>query len=110
MSWVDRNLKQAVTYWPPSTADAYGRSTYGPPVKIRGRWEDKVELFIDAQGREDRSEAVVYVSRDVVNGGYLYLGVSTNADPTVVAGAKEIRQTGKSPTLKANSFARKAML
>lgn len=91
------NLIEDLTYWPPDANTASGGSTFGAPVAIKGRWQDRQVLFRDAQGRERVSEAVVYVDRELVTGGYLYRGVSSASSP--VSDAKEIRQKGASPSL-----------
>ena len=92
---------QTITYWGPGTPDGYGGYTYPDPIEIKGRWEDRKELFVDAEGNEVRSQAIVYPSQVVELGGYLYLGSSTASDPTTVEGALKIRAARKVPNIKA---------
>ena len=69
-----RALKQKALYWSTPTKDGFGSYTFASPIEIRCRWEHKQELFIDADGRESHSEAVVYVDRVLVVEGFLMLG------------------------------------
>jgi len=88
-----------VTYWGPGTPDGYGGTTWPDPVTIKARWEGRNELFVDAEGKEVRSQSVVYPDQEVELGGYLYHGESTASDPTTVDGALEIRAVRKVPNL-----------
>lgn len=110
MSFVTRNLKQDVTYWSPSSFDQFGNQVWGTPAVIKGRWEDRTDLFIIETGEEVRSRARVYLNSDVVVGGYLFLGVSSSTDPGTVTGAREIRDFRKIPTITADLFERRALL
>lgn len=95
-----RNMNQLATYWPPDGQDGFGMPRFSDPVPVYCRWQDKVELFRDAQGRETTSSAVVYPAQPLEIGGYLLLGKSEAEDPKKVPGAKEIRQKGASPGLR----------
>lgn len=86
-------LTETITYWAPASNDGFGGVGYAAPVPRLARWEDKAELFRDAQGREVTSSAVVFVDADVENAGHLYRGVSASASP--ITGSKEIRAVGK---------------
>ncbi len=110
MSYITRNLRQDVTYWSPGTNDGFGGRNFGSPVTVKGRWEEKVELFIDSSGNEVASIAKVYLGIDVENKGYLFLGTSTGADPISVSDSREIRSFRKTPNLKGNLFERLALL
>ncbi len=110
MSYITRNLRQNVTYWSPGTNDGFGGRNFGSPTIVKGRWEDKVELFMDASGNEVISVAKVYLGIDVENKGYLFLGTSTGANPTSVSDAREIRSFRKIPNLKGTLFERLVFL
>jgi hypothetical protein len=115
-TFLTSNLRQTAVYWGNPQSDGSGGRTFDEAVEVSVRWEDKQELFIDASGQEVRSNAVVYVASDLDLGGYLYLGEladldsSEAADPFVLAGAREIRGWGKTPSLKADISLRKAWL
>ncbi len=105
-----RKLKQDVTFWA-AVSDGFGGYTYSAPVTIRGRWEAKVELFRNVAGDELQSESVVYLSADVDEGDYIFLGTSVAADPaTPDIGAEQVRGFRKVPDLASLTYERKAFL
>ena len=113
--YITKNFKQTIVYWGNPQPDGFGGFSFDDPVEIKGRWEDRQELFIDAQGNEIRSQAVVYLAQDVDLGGYLYLGdlddfSSSAPEPTDSTKAKEIRALRKIPNLKCTAFLRKVWL
>lgn len=114
MSYITRNLRQKATYWEAGTPDGFGGTTYGAPVEIKCRWEDRVTQFRDFTGAEAISNARVYVDRELnrENGlwGWLYLGVSTATSPKTVSGAREIRDFRQIPSLDGRSFERRVLL
>jgi hypothetical protein len=113
---LTRNLNQTAVYWGTPASDGQGGRTFDEPIDIDCRWENVNELFVDGQGQERRSSAVVYVSVDVVVGGYLYLGTLTDLDsseeddPLSVNDAKEIRRFDTTPSLKGDRSMRKIYL
>lgn len=127
MGIITKMRRQNAIYWPPATADDFGRPGYGALVELvldgannyRVRWEDRVEEFIDAQGTTKQSSAVVYVpllpdSSEVQVGGWLWLGdrddLTDETDPRENAGAYEVQRLDKLPTLKATEWLRTAYL
>ena len=109
-------LKQTAVYWGNPASDGYGGRTFDDAVEMNVRWQDRQELFVDAQGREQTSRAVVYVATDLAIGGYLYLGTladlssAEEGDPLSVSTAYEIRSISKTPDIGADRFARKLWL
>lgn len=103
-----QNFIHDLTYWPPGENDGFGRTSYGAPVALTGRWQDDQILFRDAQGREVVSEAVVYVSQAVANGGRLYRGTSVDIVPP--AASREVRKAQESPALGGEYTLYKAVL
>lgn len=110
MAPYTRHMHQTITYWSPDGIDAFGGRTFGAPLEIKGRWQDKADLFRDSDGREVVSSAVVYVDQDVELRGYLYLGSSSASNPQTVDGAREIRNIGRSPDLGATQTLHKVWL
>lgn len=102
------DMPESATYWPPGQNDGFGGTSYGAPVVIACRWQNKATLFRDNEGREVTSEAVVYVDRALENKGKLHRGESISATPP--AGSGEIRQTGESPDLDLQDTLHKVML
>jgi len=110
-TYLIKNLKQTLTYWGNPVPDGYGGYEFDDPVAIDGRWVEKMELFIDVNGREIRSQVVAYVAQDVDEGGYLALGTHTDDDdPMTVDGAYSIKAFRKIPTIRATAWERKAWL
>lgn len=81
-----------VTWWVKSSVSGYDESSFDVPSTITARWEEAVELFRDASGREQISKAVVHIPPEsaVVVGDYLFLGESADPNPQA-AGAYEVR-------------------
>ena len=115
-------LNQTAVYWGTPTPDGYGGRTFVDPVELLPgsdngvRWEERAEKFIDLNGEEAVSRAVIYVAQDCDIGGYLFLGdlddlsSGEEADPQTVADAWEIRGWSKIPTRDARGFLRKAWI
>jgi hypothetical protein len=99
-----------VTYWGNPATNGYGAKTFDPPVNLKGRWEEKAERFIGQSGEDLVSQAVVYLEGDVDTNGYLYLGISTETNPTIINGAFKINAFNKIPDIRGLQFTRKALL
>lgn len=84
-----RNLTQKITRW--TSTRTFGGITFGTPENIKGLWEDRRELFIGTTGKEDVSKSIIAVDRAVVVGDYLFLGESTETNPTGLAAASEVK-------------------
>jgi hypothetical protein len=112
MSIATRNLREDVTHWPVTGSDGYGGFTFGTPIKLKGRWEEKQELFLTLDNEEEVSKAIVYLNADVAEGDYLGQGdQTTEADPTAsTADAHRLRQYDKVTDLRALNALRKAWL
>lgn len=113
MTFVTRGLNQTLTYWGSPVYDGRGGYTYDSPITINGRWEDRTEIFIDGAAKEKRSQAVVFVDRDVEEEGYLALGDWTDSaydDPVDCNSALKIKAFKKIPNVKATDFGRKVWL
>ena len=105
-----RQMNQSATYWAPGVNDGFGGIVYNDSKVIDCRWQDKQELFRDAQAREVMSSAVVYVDEELEIGGLLVLGDFYEAVDPQAIGAREIRMTGKTPNLRANQDLNKVWL
>lgn len=101
MGPAQRNMNQQVTYWAPAGENEYGGSTFGAPILLMGRWEERAEQYRTPSGDDSVSRAVVKVNRTVVIDGYLALGSHTAfATPDFVAGAEQIQQVSIIPDLR----------
>lgn len=105
-----RKYNQCATYWGTPTTNGFGGLIFALPKEIRVRWEDKQEKFLTASGDEALCRAVVYTLEDIEIGGYLYLGETTEADPTQFKDAHPIRQFMKTPDIQNLQNTRKVYL
>lgn len=92
---------QEITYWAPSgSLDRYGKQTVSAPIKLIGRWEDKIQVVVNNNGEDITSKArVFFIGQDISSDGWLKLGDSTAQSDPVVAGASLILAIGKTPDL-----------
>lgn len=110
MTPYTRNMHQTATYWAPGMNDGMGDLVFGAPVLIKCRWQDKMTLIRDAQGRQVPSRAIVYSDRKLDPQGMIILGDLTNLTNPRAAGAMEILATGSSPSLRATTELHKVWL
>ena len=110
MSFVTLSHTQDITHWERTDIpDGFGGFIYAAPVPLKARWEDKVDLITNSEGREIRSSARVFVGVDMKIDDYLIEGITTEADP-VVAKARLIQDFRKIPGIAAEIFERRAFL
>jgi len=111
-----KNCNQTAVYWAAPVKDGYGGFTYGDPVEISVRWQDKTEIIMDSKGVEMISKAEVFTIQDVAEQGILYLGdlddldSTQEDDPATITGAHSIKRFEKSPTANGREFVRKVWL
>ena len=111
MTIATRHLRQDVTQWPVTGSDGYGGFTYGAPVLLKGRWEDKAVLFLTLENEEVVSNAIVYLSVDIAVGDYFGLGdLTATNDPTSLPATYRSRQYHKSTDLRALQSIRRIFL
>lgn len=121
MSLIEDMRVQKAVYWPLGSADSggsdydnYGQPNYATPVEIDCRWHDKNEEFVDAQGMRVVSHSLVFVDRDVVLDGVLWLGeltdVSDLSNPLKNDGAWPIRRVDKIPDMDVEEYLIKVFL
>lgn len=101
MSWLTNMMKQIGTYWGSPVPDGRGGWSFAAPTALSPdagtgvQWQDVNELFIDANGAEQMSKGIIFLSQAVVLNGYLYLGTSVAVDPQVIDGAQRIQRVDK---------------
>ena len=111
-----RKLKQQAVFWPAPVSDGYGKMSFSNPCEIKVRWDDSRELFIDAEGNEKTSSAIIFAADDLELLGYIWLGefddlsAEEKADPHLLDTARQILGYERVPTMKADFFVRKAFL
>lgn len=111
MTMTSRHLKQDVTHWPVTGSNGYGGFTFGAPVKLKGRWEDKAVIFRTLENEEVVSNAIIYLGVDIDVGDYFGLGdLTATADPTTLDTTFRSRNYHKSTNLRALEALRKVFL
>ena len=122
MSIITSSQRQKAVYWPRGVSDEFGNPAPGTAVEINCRWEDRHDMFLDAGGEEQISKSVVTPNRDVVVGGWLWLGTLASCPAALVADPqagdladgitlpREIRAFERIPTLKNTETYREALL
>lgn len=91
---------QPATYWGAPQQSGFGGKTFASPQAILVRWEESSELFIDANGEEKRSRAIVYSLLPLEEGGYLFKGTSAASDPTTLDDAILIKRADSIPDIR----------
>jgi len=100
VSFIDRNLRQDVTYWAPTSApNRYGQEGFEAPVKLRGRWEEHETQVRNAQGDIVTSTTRVFLNQKVAIQGRLVLGDLTGS-ATPPEDSREIQGFEVSPDLR----------
>lgn len=113
---VLETLIHDAVYWPPSTqSDAYGKPVNSNPVPLKVRWEDQTIETVDHMGRLWISKSMVYVPINVLVGGILYRGKTTDpgfnaTTPFDNPGAFEIKRIEKNDSYTGEATIRLAIL
>lgn len=110
-----RVMKATAVYWPPETNwDEFGKPIPDEPIEIGCRWEKKAEEFIDPEGTQQISQALVFVDRDLEIGGILMLGTLVDivdyVNPKANEEAWEIKSFKKLPDLRGTKYLRQVYL
>ena len=108
-----RKLRDSITHWPLTGSDGFGGFTFGAPILLKGRWQDKNEVFITPNNEEVVSAAIVYLNTDIAEGDYLAQGDHATvpiANPATLSTAHRVRNYGRSTDLRGLVALRKAWL
>ncbi len=116
--FITRACTQTAVYWGDPVADGYGGWTFGSayPTEISCRWEARTEVISDGQGNEIVSRARVYVTEDVEEEGWLFLGTlddldsAAEEDPMKADSVYKIKRFDKIPSIRGDDFVRIAYL
>lgn len=102
---------QDLTYWANAVQGGSGGWTFDAPnTSYKCRWEERIEQIVDEAGNIYISNAQVFVEFIPKVGEYLYQGISAEADPTSVEGARQIQRVDSIPDLRNLRQTRKAYL
>ena len=97
-----------VTVWRNEGVDFQGAPDFSGPVSARARWEDRSSVFIDADGKQNRSESTIYVDKEFKRGDFIVFGKSTDSSPP--AEAREIKDVRNMPNLSGTKVERRLLL
>lgn len=75
------NYTQTATHWGVAGRDEFDEIIFDAPVEVLVRWEQKQELFMDNQGKQVLSNAIVYPLEELPIEGYLALGSFSETNP-----------------------------
>lgn len=106
MSYIrpTKYFPQKATYWSQTQQDGYGGEAWLSPIVIDCRWEsatdEALSVAYKVSGEAVVSRSVVYTPAPVIEGGYLYLGETTEANPSRLKGAFVIRAVMMTPGLR----------
>jgi len=101
---LKKRLVQDVIYWTSPTPDGFGGFTFGAPVNLKCRWEDKRTIKQGDKGNEPGEEYVykstVNILEAVEENGYLMLGKvvdlsDTGVNPETLPEAYKIKAVDK---------------
>jgi len=91
MSILDGTLNQTVTHWAVAGRDEYGDPSFAAPTTFPARVVARNEIFYDGNGNQRRSETVMMTTAAVDFGDFVYVGTSTDTDPTSVTGSRQVQ-------------------
>lgn len=100
--------RQDLVYWAPDTPDKFGNTGYAAGVELKGRWEERAETVLNAEGENVISRGVVYIdgTQSILQDGRMFLGQKADLtaeqipDPDLVPNAYRIIMVGNSPDVR----------
>ena len=102
MSFISGMLNQNITIWVQNGTDQFGKPKFNSPTTVKGRREQKSELFKGSDATDKVTTAIFYTESTIPTPrSWVYLGTSTASDPTAVSNAAEIEQVQIMPSVNA---------
>jgi len=107
--FISKVCVQPAVYWGAPVPDGFGGMEYATPVEVLVRWAEKVQVVVDAQGKQVVSTSEVMVQQQMATEGLLYLGELTTLTPlqktrpTDILGVHEIKAFTKVPLIKSKT-------
>lgn len=99
----DRKHTQEFTAWRKEGVDRFNQPAWDGPHQGYCRWEDNQRLFYTEDGKERRSQSLVYLSEDFLDiGDFVVLGHHSDDKP--VSGAVEVQRPRRIPNLRGTKF------
>lgn len=104
-NFIKRKLVNTAVYWAPGGNNGTGGLLYDvDPVELACRWQNKITLVRDSDGKEQVSQSEVWTEDALDGQGYLFRGTladldSDPSDPKQVDGASIIITNTDSPAI-----------
>jgi hypothetical protein len=115
--FLERVCTQDAVYWGNPTDNGFGAKTFDPPIAIKCRWQDKVQLLGTPDQVTVISRATVVILQDLEEDGLLWLGSLSSLTPLQQSNPRTIdkmcivKRFEKTPALQSTTvFLRKAFL
>jgi len=98
---------QTITYWGFDGYDEYGNKTFLAPIQINVRWEkvshlNKTIKNTIIQGEEIVPKGKIYTNTYIDLESYVYIGITTELNPTILEDAYRVLNTSITPSIKGN--------
>lgn len=103
MKILDGLLKQACVYWPPGTLDKFGNLSSGNPTPLRCQWVNKKTVISNPNGKIFTITSQVFLSIEVQEEGWLWLGDYKNRPQTPPA-ETQIQAVTRQPDIDNNEI------
>lgn len=115
--FISKVCVQTAVYWENPENDGFGQQIFAVGREIKVRWDDKIVVITDKQGKEITCQAEIMVQEDIDENGYLFLGVLSDltsdekANPEAVKKAYPVKSFTKISMIKSTTeFVRKVYL
>ena len=103
MVLLESKMSQTLTHWAAGAIDVYGSISFGAPTAVVGRFEQRDESVLGADGEERKASNVFFLPLSVAPGDYLAPGDQTaQSDPKAVVGAVRVISLRIAPDLSNN--------
>jgi hypothetical protein len=92
MSFINpaRYFPEKITYWAQLKQDGYGGESWTAPQVINCKWEDSEAERLSVAYRSEAETIIstshLYTAEKLVEGAYVYRGISTEANPSRIVG------------------------
>jgi len=103
-------LATTITRWAAPVNNGFGDLSYDAPTTLLGRFQNDNENYIDEDGEEFRSAAIVYTTVQLNQNEWLFEGTSVAANPQTQTGAYKIRRLYTTQTPSGDLIVYKAIL
>ena len=102
-------LIHQISVWVRDGTDFQGAPKFQSPVVVDARWEDRVTVTLDTDGRQTASDATIYIKQGPFKAGdFVLKGKNTSSEPPKEA--REIRAYREIPNLTGKKVERRIQL